>query len=67
MIQIPRRNRDDLPTEAGWYLVHEAGRPEPLLLKWTRWSKRWEFPRSVSTVNAVGWAGPIRGVQDELA
>lgn len=66
MIQIPRRHPTELPTEAGWYLVHESGSTEPLLLKWTRWSKRWEYPRSVSTVSAIGWAGPIKGVPDEF-
>lgn len=66
-IQIPRRDRNELPSVPGYYLVHESGRSEPLLLKWTRWSKRFEYPRSVSKVDAVGWAGPIRGVKDEFA
>lgn len=66
-IQIPRRDRSEIPTVPGWYLVHDAARGEPLLLRWSRWSKRWEYPHSIATVPVAGWLGPIRGVPDDLA
>lgn len=65
MIQIPLRPRTELPTEAGWYLVHEAG-VGPLLLRWSKSSGRWQYPKSVATVPVSGWIGPIRGVPDEF-
>lgn len=66
MIQITRRPRTELPTAPGFYIVQESGNPIPLLLRWSRWSTRWELPRSVASINAVGWEGPIKGVPDEL-
>src|SRR3546814_14618814 len=60
-LQIPART--DLPTEPGWYIVHDRTRDEPLLLRWTRWTTRWQYPRNVSTVPVLGWLGPVRGVQ----
>ncbi len=65
-IQIPRKHPTELPTEAGFYLVHEAGKSEPQLFKWTRWSKRWEYPKSVAAPPVVGWLGPVKGVPDEF-
>lgn len=64
-LQIPYRHRTEFPTEPGWYLVHDASRNEPIVLRWSRWSKRWEYPRSIGTVPAAGWLGPIQGVPDE--
>lgn len=66
MIQITRRPRTELPTEPGFYLVHEAGNSQPIILRWARWSRRWEYPRAVGTVPVEGWDGPIKGVPDEF-
>ncbi len=64
VIQIPRRHPTELPTEAGFYLVEEAGVSEPQIFRWSAHSTRWQYPRSVATPPIVGWLGPIRRVPD---
>lgn len=63
-LYIPRRPRSEVPTEPGFYLVHEAGVNRPQLVKWSGYEKTWRYAKSNAQMPVDGWLGPIHGVPD---